>query len=223
MTDRSFPVVEPPFDGDPSTVAASGVVLAAGTSSRFGAENKLLATVDDEPLVRHAVESLLAADLDEVVVVVGYEAKRVQTAVDDLVEAAETPVRIVENEDFATGQASSVRRGVDAVAESAADDSAGRDSADAVLFALGDMPDVRPETVETLVAAFAAGVGDPLVAAYEGARGNPVLFGRDYFDRLTDVEGDTGGREILLDAPGTTLVETGDPGVRRDVDRPGDL
>jgi len=48
-------------------------------------------------------------------------------------------------------------------------------------------------------------------------------FGRGYFDRLAAVEGDTGGRSVLFEAPETRLVETGDPGVVRDVDRPGDL
>ena len=200
-----FPVVEPPFE-PVRTVDVTGVVLAAGTSSRFGRENKLLATIDGEPLVRRAVDSVLSADLTAVVVV-GYEAAAVRTALSDL------PVRVVENERYEAGQATSVREGVDAVG----------DGADAALFALGDMPDVRPETVETLLAAFAADAGDPLVAACDGVRGNPVLFGRQFFDRLAAVEGDIGGRTVLRDAEGTTLVETGDPGVRRDVDRPEDL
>lgn len=206
MTD-DLPTVEPPFDGDPGEVDVAGVLLAAGTSSRFGEANKLLATVDGEPLVRRAIEPLLSSDLSEVVAVVGHEAAAVRSALRD------APVRIVENGAYAEGQATSVRRGLGAVGE----------SVDGVLFALGDMPDVRPATVEALRSAFAAGAGDPLVAACDGRRGNPVLFGRRFFDRLAEAEGDTGGREILLDAPGARLVETGDPGALRDVDRPSDL
>lgn len=209
-----FPVVEPPFDGDPATVRVPGVLLAAGRSARFGDANKLLATVDGDPLVRRAVAPLLAAPLDEVVVVVGHEADAVRAAVDDVA------VRVVENPDYEDGQAASVRRGVEAVASASDDESP---DPDAVLFALGDMPDVSPDTVGALVAAFAADAGDPLVAAHEGTRGNPVLFGDRFFDGLADLAGDTGGRSILRDAPETALVETGDPGVRRDVDRPADL
>lgn len=213
MSDPDFPVVEPPLGADEvddsgtDSPAVSGVLLAAGTSSRFGEANKLLATVDGEPLVRRAVAPLLAADLHEIVVVLGHEADAVRDALADL------PVEFVVNEDYADGQATSVRTGVRAVDEAAA----------AALFALGDMPDVRPETVAALVAAFAAGAGDPLAAAFEGQRGNPVLFGRQYFDRLAAVDGDVGGREILRTAERTALVETGDPGVRRDVDRRDDL
>jgi len=213
VSDPDFPVVEPPFDADQAdnggtdSPAVSGVLLAAGTSSRFGDANKLLATVGGEPLVRRAIAPLVAANLHEIVVVLGHEADAVRDALADF------PVEFVVNDDYAAGQATSVRAGVAAVDE----------AADAALFALGDMPDVRPETVAALVAAFAAGAGDPLAAAFEGQRGNPVLFGRQFFDRLAAVDGDVGGREILRTAETTALVETRDPGVRRDVDRRDDL
>jgi molybdenum cofactor cytidylyltransferase len=201
----SDPPIEPPFDPDRSPQVA-GVVLAAGTSARFGGRNKLLASVEGKPLVRRAVESFSEA-LPEVVVVLGHEADAVREAVGD------PQVTFVENESYATGQASSVRLGVEAV----------RDGADGAVFGLGDMPDVRPATIATLVDAFGAGVGDPIVAAFEGKRGNPVVFGQAYFDRLAAVSGDVGGREILRSAAGTALVATGDPGVVRDVDTPADL
>ena len=85
------------------------------------------------------------------------------------------------------------------------------------------LAEVDPETVETLVAAHAAGAGDALAAAYEGTRGNPVLFDARFFKRLTAVDGDVGGREILLTDDASALVAVDDPGVRRDVDRPTDL
>ena len=91
------------------------------------------------------------------------------------------------------------------------------------MFALGDMPAVRSATVDALVAAYRAEVGDALAAAYQGQRGNPVLFGRRHFDALADVDGDTGGRAVLLESDDAALVETGDPGVVADVDEPGDL
>jgi molybdenum cofactor cytidylyltransferase len=204
MTD--LPVVAPPFDGVARPDArVAGVLLAAGTSTRFGDRNKLLATRGGDPLVRRAARTLVAAPVDPVVVVVGHEADRVAAALDGL------GVELVHNDDYGTGQASSVRTGVAAVA----------DRADAVVVALGDMPAVSPTTVETLVDAYAAGVGDALATAYEGRRGNPVLFDRRFFDALADVTGDVGGRGLLLEHG--TLIETADPGVRRDVDEPADL
>lgn len=207
-----LPLVDPPaVKGEPEA-RVHGVLLAAGTSSRYGETNKLLAVEPgtDEPLVRRAARTLLEAALASVTVVTGHEAVRVREAVADL------GVRVVNAPDYAEGQSRSVRRGVRAVQES-------DPAADAVVVALGDMPDVSPRTVDRLIAAYDHGAGSILVAAYGGVRGNPVLFDARHFDALTGVEGDAGGRALFSESEDAVLVETADPGVRRDVDRPGDL
>ena len=186
-------------------MTVGGVLLAAGESNRYGTENKLLADLDGTPIVRHAAETLVAADLEPIVVVLGADATRVRGAIDEL------PVHVVENPAYANGQSTSVATGVAAIA----------DHVDAFVIALGDMPWIKAETVATLVDAYVAGAGNALAAAYEGERGNPVLFDATYADDLQNLDGDVGGREILLEQG--TLVETGDPAVRRDVDRPADL
>jgi len=207
---------EAPPEGEDAAVRVAGVLLAAGTSSRFGDANKLLATVDGEALVRHAARTLLEAHLVRVVAVVGHESDRVRAALEGL------DLDAVANPDYERGQATSVRAGVRAI-EGVGTDADAATAVDAAVFALGDMPRVRPETVDLLVDAFRAGLGDPLAAAYEGCRGNPVLFGARHFEVLADVSGDTGGRRIILESDDAALVETGDPGVVQDVDTPDDL
>ncbi|MFD1571627.1 nucleotidyltransferase family protein [Halorubrum laminariae] len=218
MKDDGLPIVSPPFEGDDdsetgvdSDPGVAGVLLAAGTSSRFGDENKLLATIGGEPVVRRAARTLVDAGLDPVIVVVGHEADHVRDAVSDL------PVTIAVNDAYEAGQSTSVRAGIGALSDT------GDRDIDAAVVALGDMPFVDPQTVETLVAAYEADAGDALAAAFEGERGNPVLFDRRFFGRLVAVDGDRGGRAILLESGASALVAVDDPGVRRDVDRPGDL
>lgn len=194
----------PATDGSTRVV---GVLLAAGSSERFGGRNKLLADCGGEPIVRRAVRALAGADLDGVVAVVGHEADRVAAALPDSVD-------VLENEDYDTGQASSLRIGVAAARER---------GADAVVVALGDMPYVAPATTRALVTAHEAGVGSALAAAHRGQRGNPVLFDRRHFDVLAAVDGDVGGRDVLLGAGDAALVDVPDPGVRRDIDRPTDI
>lgn len=206
----SLRLVEPSeFLGDtePGEISVHGVVLAAGTSSRYGDRNKLLEPFEGKPVVSHAVDTLVESSVSAVTVVVGYEAQRVTEAVDD------STINVRENEAFADGQSTSVVTGVEAARE--------RD-ADAVVFALGDMPAVSAETVDSLIAAYASGVGDAVAAAYEGKRGNPVLFDQKYFDTLLDVDGDVGGRDILRENTDAVAVATDDPGVVYDIDRPAD-
>lgn len=85
------------------------------------------------------------------------------------------------------------------------------------------MPYVVSESVTDLVAAYEVGAGSALAAGVDGARGNPVLFDRVHFPALASTTGDIGGRDVLLAADDAAVVETGDPGIRRDVDRPGEL
>ena len=187
-----------------------GVVLAAGTSTRYGSENKLLEPLDGRPLVRCAVEALVESDVDDVTVVVGHEADRVRETIADL------PVETVENPRYEDGLGSSVRLGVSAAADR---------NADAVLLVLGDMPWVDASSIDLLVDAYARGVGDAIAAAYRGRRGNPVLFDSRLFDALTVAHegGDVGGRGLLTREHGALAIETGDSGVVRDVDRTSDL
>lgn len=196
--------------GDDGDSRIGGVLLAAGRSRRFGEENKLLATLEGDPLVVHAARTLLAATLTNVVVIVGYEAERVRAALED--ETLDVTVRY--NADYVDGQSTSVRVGAEAADEL---------GWDAAVFALGDMPWVDPETVDRLSAAYRAGAGSILAPSIDGHRGNPVLFGAAHFDALTRVSGDRGGRCLLETHDDATLVPVEDPGVRRDVDERSDL
>lgn len=207
----TLPVVDPPTEHEPTPTVA-GVLLAAGTSSRYGETNKLLEPVDGEPIVRRSARTLLDADLDSVTVVLGYEADRVRDALADL------DVEFVENPDYESGQASSVRRALEHL------QSAEREATiDAAVFALGDMPFVDSESVDALAATFDATGRSALAAGCDGRRGNPVLFAAEHFDALADTSGDVGGRSVLLGADDAAVVETGDAGVLRDIDSPDDL
>lgn len=184
------------------------VLLAAGESQRFERGNKLLATVDGTTIVRRAAETLLAADVEDVVAILGYD----EAAVRESLEGLDVDLRV--NPEFEAGQSTSVREGVAVARER---------EWDGTVFALGDMPFVAPESVAALLEQYASGNGSIFAAGYEGKRGNPVLFDSEHYDGLADVSGDKGGRELVENHPDARIVETGDPGVTRDVDYEEDL
>ncbi|MFC6765140.1 nucleotidyltransferase family protein [Natrinema soli] len=209
MADRSdmARAVDGPDSGTEADTIG-GVVLAAGKGTRFEGGNKLLADVEGTPIVRRAAETLYRSSVDDIVAVVGHEADRVAAVLADL------DLSVRSNENYAAGQSASVRTGVDAARDA---------DWDATVFMLGDMPFVRPLTVDTLRTVYVTGDGSIVAPTYEGQRGNPVLFGRQHYDALSTVSGDRGGRELIENHENTVFVDVDDPGVTRDIDSKTDL
>jgi molybdenum cofactor cytidylyltransferase len=157
------------------------VVLAAGLSSRMGA-NKLLLPIEGKPMVRTAVEAAVASAAELTLVVTGKDGSRVADALAGL------PIRTVENRDYAMGLSTSLKAGLNALPP----------DCDGALILLSDMPGVTPKLIDKLIAAF-----DPseeraiCVATRHGKRGNPVLWSRRFFPEMLSLEGDVGAKHLL--------------------------
>ena len=160
-------------------MSIAAVVLAAGGGTRFeGAGHKLLTGFRGRPLVWWALTAAAGARLDEVAVIVG--------AV-DLGSAVPDGVRVIENPDWASGQASSLQAAVSWAL--------GRDH-DAVVVGLGDQPLV-PSSAWAAVAASASPVA---VATFDGQRRPPVRLDRSVW-ALLPVAGDEGARVLMNERP----------------------
>lgn len=185
------------------------VVLAAGFGRRFGAESKLHQPLAGQPVLTWTLNTLAQLKASAGVVVVAPEDR---AAAEIARTAGFTPVV---NPARAEGMGRSIASGVAALPA----------GLDAVLIALGDMPQVRLETCAALVAAFATGSAARIVLpAHAGQRGHPVLFGADHLPALLALHGDTGARSILqAQAHAVLTLAVTDPGVLLDVDTPDDL
>ena len=163
----------------------AAVVLAAGASTRFGAPKQHL-------LLEEVVARLCAApSVDEIVVVLG-------------AHDVATDARAVRCTDWERGPGASLRCGLAALPA----------EAEAAVVALADGPDLAPEAVERLVAAWRGGAGTLVAASYGGVRGHPFLLARGAWDDVPD-EG--------MRAREPVLVPCDDLGVPGDVDLPEDL
>jgi len=184
----------------------TGIVLAAGTSSRFG-RTKQLIELEGKPLVQHAVDAATAAGLDEVVVVLGHDAERVGGSL--LLPANG---RTVLNPTYEAGQSTSLIAGLNA---------AGPES-DAAVVLLADQPGITPQHLRALVDTFEAGRPSIVRLRFRDGPG-PALLSREVWGEARRLAGDTGAREIIAAHPGWVkeiVVESDAP---VDVDRPPDL
>ena len=182
------------------TIAA--VVLAAGVGSRFaGPQHKLLAAFRGRPLVTWAVETALAAGLDETVVVQGAA---------DVATVVGPDVVVLRNERWADGQATSLGLAIEHARER---------GHDAVVVGLGDQPLVEVDAWAAVAAA--GGVAPIVVASYDGKRGNPVLLDASIWPMLR-LEGDEGARELMRRRP-DLVGEVACKGNAADVDTVEDL
>lgn len=164
----------------PSAAVVSGIVLAAGRSSRMGQPKQLL-QLGGEPLLRHVVRSARTSCLTEVIVVLGHEAETIARAIGDLGQ------KITVNASYDRGQSTSMQAGLAAV----------NPCADAAMFLLGDQPGVTAAVIDALIEAYERTKAPIVQPKYGGVFGNPVVFGRELFADLHDVTGDTGGRDII--------------------------
>jgi molybdenum cofactor cytidylyltransferase len=123
----------------------------------------------------------LCSRVDEVYVVVGHQAERVEAALSG------RSVSIVVNPDYAQGMLSSVRCGLQALPA----------ECEAILVALGDQPAVTAELVDTMVEAFRTGRHRIVVPVHGGRRGHPLLFSADYRPEILTQYDDQGLRGLL--------------------------
>jgi molybdenum cofactor cytidylyltransferase len=88
----------------------AALLLAAGRSERMGRCKQLL-PLAGKPLVRHCLEALIRAGLQDIIVVLGPKGREIAQVIHDL------PVTMVENNGPASDMAGSVRIGLAAVAD----------------------------------------------------------------------------------------------------------
>jgi molybdenum cofactor cytidylyltransferase len=162
-------------------MSIAAVILAAGGSRRLG-RPKQLEPWGDTNLLGHVVARTAEFPVDEVWVVVGFEADRILAEV-DLGTAG-----VVENPEWDEGIASSIRVGLDALTRLSRCDQA--------LIVIGDQPAVPVEVVGELLASHARADRPVSVPKYRYTSGNPVLVDRLLWPRLMSLEGDEGAGRL---------------------------
>jgi molybdenum cofactor cytidylyltransferase len=156
----------------------SGLVLAAGGSSRLGRPKQLL-PYGDGTLLGHVLEVARACPFDQLVVVVGGHGNDVRAGVG--LGGAD----VVVNDAYGEGCSSSIAAALGAVDA----------RCDVLVLLLGDQPGVTAKTVAALLDG--RGAAPLAVCRYADGRGHPLAFGREVFAELAALHGDKGVWRLL--------------------------
>ena len=178
------------------------LLLAAGRGTRFGSDKRVARLTDGRTLL--AVSLARARQVFAEVWVV----LRAEDDAQALGLPADTP--IIRCHDAELGMGHSLAAGVHALRA---------EPATAIAVLLADMPGIQPASLVLLREQ--AGAERIVFPLYRGQRGHPVLFGRMFWQELTQLRGDEGAR-TLLQAHGAAChgLTLDDAGVLLDLDTP---
>lgn len=189
----------------------SGIVLAAGASSRMGQAKAALPLGETgETVVARVIRTLIDGGVPGVVVVAGAHIDAVRHAM----PAHEPRARVVEHAGWQQGQLSSLLAGLGAIDEPLLE---------AALVTLVDVPMVSPLTVAAVIGEWRR-TRAPIVRPANGDRhGHPVIFDRSVFADLRAANPNAGAKAVFaIHKDRIVNVEVNDPGAFEDIDTPGD-
>ena len=156
----------------------TGLVLAAGASSRLGQPKQLLA-YKGTTVLGATLDMARSCGFDQLLVTVGGASAEVRDRVDF------RDCEVVENNQFTSGCSSSISAAVAVV----------DDRAEGIILLLGDQPEVTNAAVTTLIES--AGISPMGVCRYRDGVGHPFWFGRQVFDDLRGLHGDKAVWKLL--------------------------
>ena len=163
----------------------AGIILAAGEARRMGQLKQLL-PLGGKPMIWHVANAACGSRLDPVLLVTGAGSDAVVSSLQEF------PITSIHNENWADGQAGSLRTGIRDLPE----------ETEAVLFLPADQPLISAKLINALIDAYYRS-GQSIICPFYGVqRGAPVLFGwKEWKNALSTLTGDQGARQLIIAHP----------------------
>jgi len=181
------------------------IITAAGMSTRQK-RNKLLIRSCNETIIEKTINNFLNLDLD-IIVITGHQKELIVPILD---HRFGNDIHIIENKDYESGIASSLKAGISAAGK----------NYEYIGFCNGDKPFIKVKTIETMLKYLIDNQPRILVPIYQEKVGHPTYFSKDYIEDFSLIFGDTGGREVVRKHPNAvTYLPVNDEGVILDMDK----
>jgi molybdenum cofactor cytidylyltransferase len=189
----------------------AGIILAGGSSTRFGRSKQLL-KFKGKYLLEYVLNAALESKLNHVVLVLGHDHQKILQTLGNY--TTHERLQLVINHHYLEGQSRSLKVGLSKI----------RDRFPAVMFLLGDQPMLDSDTIDHMLDKFRYSGKDICVPVCNGRRRNPAILNRVFYDQLMGIEGDIGAREIIRANPDRVLyVEMDNPLCFVDIDSQKDF
>ena len=185
----------------------SAILLAAGQSKRMIDENKLTKEFKNIPLIKHSVNNILSSNIDELIIVLGYQKKIVQNILNE-----NSKIKFVTNENFSDGMSTSIKSGLKYLSA----------NSEAFFICLGDMPLINKKIYNHLINSRID--NHIVVPTYKNKQANPVLFPKVMQTSIMSINGDSGAKKILEENKNNILnIKIDDIGITKDFNTKDDF
>ena len=159
------------------------ILLAAGTSKRYGFKNKLTEIINGKSMIKHILDTLLKVfDPVELLIIVGHEHKAIINLIDN------KDVQIIHNKNYKRGIGTSISTGVKEL-ESAVQ---------GVMIIPADMPFILAEDLDRLEKKFLElDCQKVILPKHKSKIGNPAILPKNYFKTLENLNEDFGAKSKI--------------------------
>ena len=160
----------------------SAIVLAAGLSSRTKKYNKLLLRYKKKKLIEHTLQNILESNIEYVIVVMGNNQNKIKKMI-----PYQHNIKTIYNRNYKSGMASSIKAGLKYLPKESSH----------FFIVLADMPEVKKKHYNKMILATKKNKKVPVVPYVNSQQANPVLFSKNFIQKLKSLRGDKGAKKIL--------------------------
>lgn len=184
------------------------ILLAAGLSSRMGRLKQLL-PFRHKTFIDNAIENLLASNVDQIILVLGYSAKEITLHLSKQAYINHSKLKVVLNENYLLGMTSSIKTGLSASAS----------EVKAYLIALVDQPHIPVEVINFLIESYKQNNFLIVKPTYQKKSGHPIIIDANLREQILELSDKVGLNQITRAySKETLLIEVENKEILEDFD-----
>ena len=193
----------------------TGILLAAGLSTRMGAPKQLL-PFGDSTIIETVVDNMLSSKFNDVIVVIGHCAEEIQSLLN------ESQIKVVYNPSYREGMLTSAQVGIKSLNLTNDGNLEKSERSDHIAFSimLVDQPFITSELIDTVINAYTHSEKGIVLPSYQYRRGHPVIFHHKYANDILALDADSDGVRSLYKTHNKDIhyVNVDTDAVLRDID-----